>query len=48
MAVGPLGSAFAQSQITPVTQNPQEFIRDFYDAQNKFLSGNLEMESIIA
>ena len=48
MAAGPLGSAFAQSQITPVTQNPQEFIRDFYDAQNKFLSGNIEMESKIA
>ncbi|MBU3662697.1 MAG: hypothetical protein FGM41_05805 [Bacteroidetes bacterium] len=48
MAVGLLGSAFAQSQITPVTQNPQEFIRDFYDAQNKFLNGNVEMESKIS
>lgn len=48
MAGGLCGSAFTQNQITPVTQNPEEFIRNFYDAQNKFLNGNVEMESKIA
>lgn len=37
-----------KAENTPVTQNPEDFIRGFYEAQNKFLSGSAEMESKVA